>query len=98
MIGKYISIANVDVNNSGRMSPRTNSKQVPLTLAVSGPVSTASPPSKQLRIEHYCSSKKFPSLKHSCGNYQYVMAVCSHEKDICVASFELDDIDRQVKA
>jgi len=55
-----ISTANVDVN-SGRMSPRTNSKQVPLTLAASGPVSTVSPPSKRLRIEHYCSSKKSSS-------------------------------------
>ena len=77
------------------MSPRTNSKQVPLTLAASGPVSTVSPPSKRLRIEHYCSSKKSPSHKHTCENY--VKAVCSQEEDICADNFELHDTDSQVK-
>ena len=89
-----ISTANVDVN-SGRMSPRMNSKQVPLTLVASGPVSTASPPSKRLRIEQYCSSNKSPSHKHTCENY--VKAVCSQEEDICADNFELHDIDSQVK-
>ena len=72
-----ISTASIDVNSSGRMSPGT--KQVPLTLGASGPVSTASPPSKQLRTEHYCSSKKSSSHKHTCGNY--VKAVCSQEEE-----------------
>ena len=89
-----ISTANVDVN-SGRMSPRTNSKQVPLTLVASGPLSTASPPSKRLRIEQYCSSNKSPSHKHTCENY--VKAVCSQEEDICADNFEFHDIDNQVK-
>ena len=77
----------------GRMSPRTNSKQVPLSLAASGPVSTASPPSKRLRTEHYCSSKS-SSHKHTCENY--VKAVCSQEKDICAHNFELHDNESQV--
>ena len=90
-----ISTANVDVNSSGRMSPRTNSKQVLLTLAASEPMSTASPPSKRLRTERYCSSKKSPSHKHTCEND--VKGVCSQEKDICADNFELHDIDSQVK-
>ena len=88
-----VSTASIDVNSSGRMSPGT--KQVPLTLGASGPVSTASPPSKRLRTEHYCSSKKSSSHKHTCGNY--VKAVFSQEEDICVDNFELDDNESQVK-
>ena len=87
-----ISTASIDVNSSGQMSPGT--KQVPLTLGASGPVSTASPPSKRLRTEHYCSSKKSSSHKHTCRNY--VKAVCSQE-DICVDNFELHDNESQVK-
>ena len=87
------STANVD--NSELSPDKTNSKQLPLTLAASEPISTASPPNKRLRTGQYCSSRKSPSHKHSCGNY--VKVVCSHGKDISVDSFELHDIDSQVK-
>ena len=85
-----ISTANVDVNSSGRMSPRT--KQVPLTLAASGPMSTASLPSKRLRIEHYCSSNKSSSHRHTCEND--VKGVYSQEEDICADNFEFHDNDK----
>ena len=87
------STANVD--NSELSPDKTNSKQLPHTLAASGPISTASPPNKRLRTGQYCSSRKSPSHKHGCGNY--VKVVCSHGKDISVDSFELHDIDSQVK-
>ena len=82
----------VDIDN-GELSPyKTNSKQLPHTLGVSELMSTASPPNKRLRTGQYCSSRKLPSHKHGCGNY--VKAVYSHGKDICVNSF---DIDSRVK-
>ena len=87
------STANIDIDN-GELSPnKTNSKQLPHTLGVSEPMSTASPPNKRLRTGQYCSSRKSPSHKHSCGNY--VKVVCSHRKS--VDSFELHGIDNQVK-
>ena len=81
------STANVD--NSELSPDKTNSKQLPLTLAASEPISTASPPNKRLRTGQYCSSRKSPSHQHGCGNY--VKVVCSHGKDISVDSFELHD-------
>ena len=94
-ISTNTSTANVDIDN-GELSPyKTNSKQLPLTLGVSELMSTASPPNKRLRTGQYCSSRKLPSHKHSCGNY--VKVVCSHGKDISVESFKLHGIDSQVK-
>ena len=77
------------------MSPRMNFKQVPLTLAASGPMSTASLPSKRLRIEHYCSSNKSSSHRHTCEND--VKGVYSQEEDICADNFEFHDNESQVK-
>ena len=89
-----ISTASIDVNSSGRMSPGT--KQVPLTLGASGPVSTASPPSKRLRTEHYCMLFKevfFPQthLWELCEG-----CVFSRRGHLC-GQFELHDNESQVK-
>ena len=88
------STANIDIDK-GELSPnKTNSKQLPHTLGVLEPMSTASPPNKRLRTGQYCSyGRKSPSHKHSCGNY--VKVVCSHRKS--VDSFELHGTDSQVK-
>ena len=87
------STANIDIDKGELSHDKTNSKQLPHTLGVSEPMSTASPPNKRLRTGQYCSSRKSPSHKHSCENY--VKVVCSHRKS--VDSFELHGIDNQVK-
>ena len=87
------STANIDIDK-GELSPdKTNFKQLPHTLGVSEPMSTASLPNKRLRTGQYCSYRKSPFHKHSCENY--VKVVCSHGKS--VDSFELHGIDNQVK-
>ena len=61
------STANIDIDN-GELSPdKTNSKQLPHTLGVSEPMSTASPPNKRLRTGQYCSYRKSPSTNTAVG-------------------------------